>query len=62
MRSKRPKSLSSLKCKIATNGIKLAEDPEFAVKCAEAGLNTIYLQFDGMDDSIYQKTKKIVRC
>jgi len=55
---KKAKELKFAQVQIATNGIKLAEDPEFAVKCAEAGLNTIYLQFDGMDDSIYQKTRK----
>ncbi len=54
---KKAKELKFAQVQIATNGIKLAEDPEFAVKCAEAGLNTIYLQFDGMDDSIYQKTR-----
>ena len=54
---KKAKELKFAQVQIATNGIKLAEDPEFAIKCAEAGLNTIYLQFDGMDDSIYQKTR-----
>jgi uncharacterized radical SAM superfamily Fe-S cluster-containing enzyme len=41
---------------IASNGITLA-DPEFAVACAEAGLHTVYLQFDGMDDDIYEFTR-----
>jgi uncharacterized radical SAM superfamily Fe-S cluster-containing enzyme len=38
---------------IATNGVKLANDPDFARKSAEAGLNTIYLQFDGLREDIY---------
>ncbi len=41
---------------IATNGIKMA-DEEFARKAAEAGLHTLYLQFDGVDDSSYIKTR-----
>jgi uncharacterized radical SAM superfamily Fe-S cluster-containing enzyme len=42
---------------IATNGIKFAHDPEFAFQASEAGLNTAYLQFDGMDDQIYRKSR-----
>ena len=42
---------------IATNGIKFALDPDFAFQAGEAGLNTVYLQFDGLDDSIYRKTR-----
>src|SRR5262245_42931827 len=32
----------------ATNGIRFAEDPEFAKEAAEAGLRLAYLQFDGI--------------
>ncbi len=31
-----------------TNGIKLANDPDFAAKLREAGVNTLYLSFDGV--------------
>jgi uncharacterized radical SAM superfamily Fe-S cluster-containing enzyme len=41
---------------IASNGITLA-DPDFAKKCAEAGLHTVYLQFDGVDDDVYEFTR-----
>lgn len=41
---------------IATNGIRLA-DPEFAERAAEAGLHTLYLQFDGTDDDLYRKIR-----
>jgi uncharacterized radical SAM superfamily Fe-S cluster-containing enzyme len=41
---------------IASNGITLA-DPDFAMKAAEAGLHTVYLQFDGVDDEIYEFTR-----
>jgi uncharacterized radical SAM superfamily Fe-S cluster-containing enzyme len=41
---------------IASNGIKLA-DPDFTMACGEAGLHTVYLQFDGVDDRIYESTR-----
>ncbi len=41
---------------IATNGIKF-KDPEFARKAAEAGLHTLYLQFDGVTDECYEQTR-----
>lgn len=41
---------------IASNGIRLA-DPDFAMQCARAGLHTVYLQFDGVEDSIYELTR-----
>jgi len=36
----------------ATNGIKFAE-PGFAERSKEAGLHTLYLQFDGVDTKVY---------
>lgn len=42
---------------IATNGITHA-NLEFAERSAEAGLHTLYLQFDGVDPEIYRR----VRC
>jgi uncharacterized radical SAM superfamily Fe-S cluster-containing enzyme len=41
---------------IASNGINLS-DPKFAEECARAGLHTIYLQFDGLTDEVYRKTR-----
>lgn len=41
---------------VATNGLTLA-DPEFAEACKEAGLHTVYLQFDGLDDNIYRRAR-----
>jgi uncharacterized radical SAM superfamily Fe-S cluster-containing enzyme len=41
---------------IASNGLTMAQ-PGFAEKCAEAGLHTVYLQFDGVDDRIYEFTR-----
>ena len=34
----------------ATNGIRFAQDPDFAMKAREAGLRIAYLQFDGIGD------------
>jgi hypothetical protein len=38
---------------VATNGSTFAT-PGFAKKCEDAGLQTLYLQFDGMDDAVYR--------
>lgn len=40
----------------ATNGIMLA-DLEFAKQAREAGLTTLYLQFDGVSDDVYMRTR-----
>lgn len=55
-----------------TNGLRLAEDPAFLTRLKAAGLSSIFLQFDGTEDPIYQsirgrrlldlKTKAIERC
>ncbi|MFP4545507.1 MAG: tetraether lipid synthase Tes, partial [Methanomassiliicoccales archaeon] len=50
---RKAKEMGFAQVQIATNGVKLANDPEFAGKLAEAGLNTIYLQFDGLREEIY---------
>jgi uncharacterized radical SAM superfamily Fe-S cluster-containing enzyme len=42
----------------ATNGIELS-NLEFARECKEAGLNTLYLQFDGVADSIYRRVRGV---
>jgi uncharacterized radical SAM superfamily Fe-S cluster-containing enzyme len=34
----------------ATNGIRFAQDPEFALRASEAGLRIAYLQFDGIGE------------
>lgn len=41
---------------VASNGLKFA-DFDFTLRCKEAGLHTIYLQFDGVDDTVYEKTR-----
>jgi Predicted Fe-S oxidoreductases len=37
-----------------TNGLRLAEDPIFLSRLKEAGLSSVFLQFDGIEDQIYQ--------
>jgi 7,8-dihydro-6-hydroxymethylpterin dimethyltransferase len=42
---------------IATNGIKLAKNPQLSKDLKEAGLNTVYLQFDGVTEEPYLKIR-----
>ncbi|MGD8413040.1 MAG: radical SAM protein, partial [Candidatus Latescibacterota bacterium] len=53
---RRAKDLGFSHIQIASNGITLA-DEDFAMNCAEAGLHTVYLQFDGVDDNVYEFTR-----
>jgi len=43
----------------ATNGIRFAREPGFARAAAAAGLNGVYLQFDGVDDEVYRTTRGV---
>ena len=36
-----------------TNGLRLAEEPGYAEHLKEAGLSCVFLQFDGVEDSVY---------
>ncbi|MEW5956791.1 MAG: radical SAM protein, partial [Chloroflexota bacterium] len=42
---------------INTNGLRLAGEPGYARQLREAGLSSIFLQFDGVSDEIYQKLR-----
>ena len=37
-----------------TNGLRLAEEKGYAEHLAQAGVSTVFLQFDGLDDAIYR--------
>ena len=37
-----------------TNGIRIAQEDGYAGHLAKAGVSTVFLQFDGLDDKIYQ--------
>ena len=39
---------------VNTNGIRLAEDPAYTKRLADAGLDIVFLQFDGTHDDIYR--------
>lgn len=39
---------------VNTNGIRLAEDADYVKRLAEAGVDIVFLQFDGTDDEIYR--------
>jgi uncharacterized radical SAM superfamily Fe-S cluster-containing enzyme len=43
----------------ATNGITYAKNREFAERSREAGLDALYLQFDGVTDETYLKTRGV---
>mgnify|MGYP000883750662 CR=1 FL=1 len=55
-----------------TNGIRLAREDGYARKLKKAGLNTVFLQFDGVTDQVYEtlrgqammelKKKAILNC
>ncbi|HID71389.1 MAG TPA: radical SAM protein [Thermoplasmata archaeon] len=42
---------------IATNGVRLAEEEDFAQRCADHHLHTVYLQFDGFNEETYIKAR-----
>ncbi len=37
-----------------TNGLRFAEDPDLASRLRDAGLSSVFLQFDGMDDRVWR--------
>jgi uncharacterized radical SAM superfamily Fe-S cluster-containing enzyme len=37
-----------------TNGLRLAAQPGYAAHLRDAGLSTVFLQFDGLDDDVYR--------
>jgi hypothetical protein len=51
------KPLGFAQIQAASNGVRFAESPEFAEAVEEAGLDLVYLQFDGLSDRIYKKMR-----
>lgn len=51
------KSREFAQVQAASNGVLFAGNYGFAEKAAEAGLDVVYLQFDGMSDDIYRDTR-----
>ena len=48
------KSLGFSFIQLNTNGLKLAEDPHYVRSLKTAGLSCVFLQFDGIDDAVYE--------
>jgi len=44
---------------INTNGIKISQSAGYIKELMEAGADTFYLQFDGLDDEVYRKTRGV---
>ncbi len=40
-----------------TNGLRLAQDPSFAKCLKDAGLSSVFLQFDGISDDVYRNLR-----
>ena len=51
------KDKGTLDVQVASNGLKFAQSEEFTRQAAEAGLNVVYLQFDGLTDDIYTQSR-----
>ena len=45
---RKAKELGMSQVQVATNGIRLAQDPDYTRQLKEAGLSTVYLHFDGI--------------
>ena len=56
---KKAKELGFHHVEVNTNGLRLANDPKFAETLVEAGLSTIYLQFDGLTSDVYKFTRGV---
>lgn len=41
-----------------SNGLRLAEDEAFVKRLADAGLSFVFMQFDGVDDDVYEKLRR----
>ncbi|HSR12712.1 MAG TPA: radical SAM protein [Thermodesulfobacteriota bacterium] len=54
---KAARSMGFSHLQIASNGIRIGKDLDFAKRCKDAGLYTMYLQFDGTDEEVYRKTR-----
>lgn len=53
----RAKASGFAQVQVASNGLAFANDAELAAAASEAGLNVVYLQFDGISDEVYRQTR-----
>lgn len=54
---RRVKARSVRQIQVASNGLRFAESLEFTQAASDAGLDVIYLQFDGTSDEVYRKIR-----
>jgi uncharacterized radical SAM superfamily Fe-S cluster-containing enzyme len=54
---KTARELGFAQVQAATNGIEFAKSLDFCTKASDAGMNTLYLQFDGMRPEIYERAR-----
>lgn len=54
---KAAKDLGFAQIQVATNGIEFAKSVELCQKASDAGINTVYLQFDGLRREIYVRAR-----
>ncbi len=48
------KEAGATSVQLNSNGLRLGSDPEFAKRLAKAGLDFVFMQFDGIDDTVYR--------
>ncbi|HID17654.1 TPA: radical SAM protein [Candidatus Bathyarchaeota archaeon] len=53
------KELGFSHVEVNTNGIRFARDVKFFEECLKAGMSTVYLQFDGLKDGIYEEVRGV---
>ena len=51
------KTRGFLNIQVNTNGIKLSQSPDYCRTLKDAGMDTVYLQFDGLTPDVYQFTR-----
>ncbi len=42
-----------------TNGLRIAREPDYAFQLKDAGLSSVFLQFDGVSDRVYERMRGI---
>ena len=52
------KQVSCKYVQLNSNGLRLAEDEAFVKRLADAGLSFVFMQFDGVDDAVYEKLRR----
>jgi uncharacterized radical SAM superfamily Fe-S cluster-containing enzyme len=51
------KNLGVQHIQVNSNGLRLAKDPDYLLKLRDAGIDLIYLQFDGVTDDVYRSLR-----